>query len=192
MEELNRHKILIVDDDDFTREMYLEVFRNSGYAVFEAKDGVEGLDVATRELPEVIFTGIVMPRMDGFSLIEALKKNTATAKTIIFVSSHLGREEDRQHAEQLGARDFIVRDMTSPNEVVDLVTRVFSEGGEYVIQFDMRSLDAQKLAQGIGLTGGFQCMSCNESMLLKIRVDRSDRNWYKAKFVCPKCGWQNP
>lgn len=192
MAQTNGHSILVVDDDDFTREMYTEVFRNAGFQIYEAKDGVEGLDVATREVPEVVFTGIVMPRMDGFSLIEALKKNTITSKIPVFMSSHLGREEDKKRSVQLGARDFIVRDMTSPNEVVEIVTRVFAEGGEYVVQFDPFALDAQRLARDINLNENFQCMECNDRMSLKFRVDRSDRDWYKAKFFCTKCGWQNP
>lgn len=192
MVQTKGHSILIVDDDDFTREMYIEVFRNGGYQVFEAKDGIEGLDIATREIPSVIFTGIVMPRMDGFAFMEALRKNTSTSRIPIFVSSHLGREEDKKRSLQLGARDFIVRDMTSPNEVVEIVTRVFSEGGEYVVQFDAYALDAQRMAREVNLNENYQCMDCNEKMILKIRLDRSDKDWYKVSFICPACGWHNP
>jgi len=72
MEELQK-KIIIVDDDDETRTAYAEIFRNKGFKVLEARDGVEGLDIATSEEGiDAIFTGIVMPRMDGFQMIEAL------------------------------------------------------------------------------------------------------------------------
>lgn len=185
-------KILIVDDDDFTREMYSDVFRNAGFQVLEAKDGVEGLDMATKQMPDVVFTGIVMPRMDGFTLMDSLKKSSATAKTPVFISSHLGREEDKKEAEKHGARDFIVRDLTSPNEVVEIVSSAFAEGGEYTLQFDAYALDAQRLVRDINLNANYQCLECGEKLILKIRLDQSERGWYKVKFICPNCGWQLP
>ena len=63
-------KMLLVDDDVDTQSLYAEVFRAAGFEVREAKDGLEGLDMATAERPDVVFTGIIMPRMDGFALTE--------------------------------------------------------------------------------------------------------------------------
>ena len=185
---IKNKKVLLVDDDVFTREMYADVFRQSGYAVIEASDGVEGVDMATKERPDVIFTGIVMPRMDGFTLIETLKKNTITASIPVFMSSHLGREEDRKRADTLGVKDFIVRDFTTPAEVVNIVSSVFSAGGEYVVDFDKYNLDAQRLARNLRLNENFQCLECNESVLLKLRV--GERGMHTAMFVCPQCGWR--
>lgn len=188
-----KRRILIVDDDDFTREMYADVFRTSGYEVHEARDGVEGLDYATNEHPDVIFTGIVMPRMDGFSLMEALSKNTQTTSIPVVISSHLGREEDRKRAEKLGAKEFVVRDTTSPREVVEIVSMLFSEGGEFVLEFDPYALDAQRMAQQLRINSHFQCMECGEKILIKVRLtSKKSHTWFQAKFVCPKCGWHIP
>jgi len=192
MNENIEHKILIVDDDDFTREMYRDVFQTAGYQVLEAHDGVEGLDVAIKNLPNVIFTGIVMPRMDGFTLMESLKKNTTTSRIPIFISSHLGREEDRKRAEQLGARDFIVRDLTPPKEVVGIVSKVFTVGESFILDFDAYNMDAPELAKDLNLNGNFQCMECDEKMMLKVKLDKTERGWYKTRFICPKCGWHLP
>jgi len=193
MAQESKRTILIIDDDDFTREMYANVFRNANYDVREAHDGVEGLDYATENHPDVIFTGIVMPRMDGFSLMEALAKNTQTASIPVVISSHLGREEDRKRAEQLGAKDFIVRDTTTPREVMETISALFSEGGEFVLEFDPYALDGQRMAQQLRINSHFQCMECSEKMLLKVRttIENGDR-WFQAKLVCPKCGWQMP
>jgi CheY-like chemotaxis protein len=192
MAENKNYKILIVDDDDFTREMYSDVFKKAGYIVLEAHDGVEGLDLAIKETPHVIFTGIVMPRMDGFTLIESLKKNTVTARIPVFMSSHLGREDDRKRAEQMGARDFIVRDLTTPMEVVGIIAKVFAAGESYVLDFDAYNLDAPELARDSHLNTNYQCMECDEKLTLKVKLDKTERGWYKCKFVCPKCGWHMP
>lgn len=180
-------KILIVDDDHATREMYAEIFRNSDFKVMEANDGLSGLDIAGREMPDVIFTGIVMPRMDGFSMMEELRKNVSTADIPVVISSHLGRETDRQRANTLGARDFIVRDTTPPREVMERIRAIFL-GGEYKLDFNAYNLDAQKLARDLGLNQDFQCLECGQKMVLRLKMTDAKTRKYEAVFVCPHCG----
>ncbi|MDO8529288.1 MAG: response regulator [bacterium] len=183
-------KILIVDDDKETREMYAEIFKNSDFKVIEAKDGVEGLDKATTEAPNVIFTGIIMPRMDGFSLMESLKKNLTTSEIPVVVSSHMGREEDRQKANVLGARYFIVRGFTTPNELVKKVKSLFIGGKEYHLEINNFSMDAQKLAQDLGLNNNFECLECDDKLIMKVIASDKNGGGLEAHLVCPSCGWQ--
>lgn len=182
-----KKKILIVDDDVFTRDMYVDVFRKSGYEVLEASDGIEGVDMATRTLPDAIFTGIVMPRMDGFTLVETLRKSVMTSKIPIFMSSHLGREEDRERAKSLGVKEFIVRDFTTPAEVVNLIGLALSDGGEYVLDFDKYNFDAQRLARDMHINEKFQCVECNNPLALKLRA--GSRGTFVGRLVCLQCGW---
>ncbi len=186
----NKTKILIVDDDKATRNMYAEVFNEAGFNVIEAKDGVEGLDIATKEIPDVIFTGIIMPRMDGFSLTEALKKNVSTANIPVVMSSHMGREEDRQKAEKLEVKDFIVRDMTPPIKVVDRINAIFLKGVEYKVEFNSNALDAQKLARDLSFNSNFQCPECDEKLVLSLRIKDVKKLTFESQFVCPGCGWR--
>jgi two-component system, chemotaxis family, chemotaxis protein CheY len=183
-------KVLLVDDDDYAREMYAEVFANAGFDVMEAKDGIEGLDIATKQIPDVIFSGIIMPRMDGFGMMEALRKNLSTNNIPVIISSHMGREEDRQRANTLGARDFIVRDVTSPNQVVKKIKEIFMGGGEYRIDFNAYNLDAQKMAQETGINNNFQCLDCGEKVILKLSMKDAKERVFEARFICPKCGWE--
>lgn len=185
-----KNKILLVDDDDLTREMYAEVFRLDGFEVIEAKDGIEGLDIATREIPDIIFTGIVMPRMDGFSMIQELRKIVQTASIPVVISSHFGREEDQQKANVLGARDFIIRDLVSPKQAVEKIKAILSNGGNYRIEFNPYSFDAQKLAKNLGLNENFQCMECDEKMILELNlINDSQKKVFEIKLICPNCGW---
>lgn len=188
---MSKIKILLVDDDDVTRELYAEVFSQSGYEVLEAHDGVEGLDMATKQLPDVIFTGIVMPRMSGFELMEALKKTVVTSKIPVVISSHMGREEDQQRANVLGAKDFIMRDTVTPKEAVDRVGRLFvQEGEKYRLQFDANALDAQTLAKDLSFNQNFQCMECNGKLVLDLTLRNPKEKLFEAKFVCQDCGWE--
>lgn len=187
---IKRTKILVVDDDAMTREMYAEVFRRADYEVLEASDGVEGLDIATKNVPDIIFTGIVMPRMDGFTMIETLKKTVMTAHVPFVISSHMGREEDQKRANQLGAKDFIVRDITTPREVVERITAaLIKEGEEYKIEFNAYNLDAQELVRDLSLNSNYQCLECNEKLVLSLKLINAKERIFEARFVCPNCGW---
>jgi DNA-binding response OmpR family regulator len=182
-------KILLVDDDAELRLLYAEVFQNANYEVLQASDGVEGLDLASREIPDVIFTGIVMPRMDGFSMIESLKKMVTTSNIPVVISSHMGREEDQKKANEIGAKDFIVRDMTSPVEVLRRIEAIFSKTApEYLLKIDQNALDAQKLLLDFNFRDGFQCPQCKSDLVLKIKLANGSDKMFEAKFFCPKCG----
>ena len=182
-------KILLIDDDIDLRELYAEIFSAENFEVFQAGDGLEGLDIATKELPDVIFTGIVMPRMDGFSMIEELKKTVMTANIPIVISSHMGREEDRQRANTLGAKDFIIRGTTPPKEVIARINASLSGiGTEYKINFSSSELDAQNIIKDLGFKPDFQCSKCGGKMVLNLKLTDPKSRVFEAKFLCSGCG----
>lgn len=187
-EESKKRSVLVVDDDVHTRSMYSEVFQNNGYEVFEATDGVTGLDMATRKNPDVIFTGIIMPRMDGFSMMEALKKNVSTSAIPVFISSHMGREDDKARAIELGAKDFIVRDMTPPIKVIEIINSYFSQGHEYDIEFDTSTKDGKRLLKRLTLKEDERCLKCGGKMILKLILKRGRDKSFSASIVCANCG----
>lgn len=185
--ENKKIKILLVDDDENIRGIYAEVFRQNGFEVEEAADGLEGLDKATKNVPDIIFTGIIMPKMDGFALMENIKKNVATSSIPIIISSHMGREEDREKAMKMGAKDFIVKTMNTPNEIVERIRKIF-DSTSYRLKIDSTELDAGRFIKNIGLKEGMKCPACDENVILILEPLNSDDKSFKAKVVCPKCG----
>lgn len=176
-----------MDDDITLREIYTELFRNNGFEVEEAADGMEGLDKALKNRPDVIITGIIMPKMDGFSMKEMLAKNVATSQIPVFVSSHRGREEDRQKAEQLGCQGFFVQGLDMPKDVVEKVKQIFG-GGEYKLKISQDKLDASKIGKDIGLKEKLQCQKCGGEMVMSLKpIDSVSDNKFYASFVCPNC-----
>ncbi len=180
-------KILLVDDDESIRTMYAEIFRNEGFEVIEAVDGVDGLDKATKNSPDIIFTGIVMPTMDGFQLMEALKKNVATSNIPVVISSHLGREEDQKKARELGAKEFFVRGLYTPHEIVDKIRNIF-KADEYKLKFSATELDAKKLISDMHFNENFRCANCGEELVISMKLANSSGHEFVAKFVCSGCG----
>ncbi|MBI4363407.1 MAG: response regulator [Candidatus Doudnabacteria bacterium] len=117
-------KILVVDDDFEQRDLYVSLFSESGFDVVSASDGLEALDRALKEKPDLVFTGIIMPRMDGFELIRNLRNNAVTALTPVIMFSHLGREEDKIKASSLVNTDFMIKGYNKPKEILERVKQL--------------------------------------------------------------------
>jgi len=184
-----KSKILIIDDDIELREMYAEIFQNENFEVLQASGGAEGFDLATRELPDVVFTGIMMPGMDGFSMIEALRKNPTTASIPFVISSHTGREDDNERAANMGVKDFIVRGVTRPVEVIERIKAVLDAvDAEYRLEFDVSALDAQPLAKELNIGEDFKCSNCGEKLSLGLKFEKQRDGVLEARFFCPSCG----
>jgi CheY-like chemotaxis protein/predicted RNA-binding Zn-ribbon protein involved in translation (DUF1610 family) len=185
MNEEQSHKILIVDDDDIIRETYVQVFRDHGFDVTSAKDGVEGLDLATKNKFDVILTGIIMPRMDGFQMISALRENVDTKDVPVAINSHLGREEDRQKAQELGIQNFIVQGSMTPREVADKLKSLIASGSSFQIGIDYNAWDAPMIAKKYNLPN-FECPNCKNKMIFEI-TPKAEGRGFDAYFKCPKC-----
>ncbi|MFZ2192887.1 MAG: response regulator [Candidatus Moraniibacteriota bacterium] len=185
--EKTKRKILIVDDDESIRSVYADVFKSEGYEVIEATDGVEGMDKATKEIPDIIFTGIMMPRMDGFGLKEGLSKNISTSGIPIVMSSHMGREEDHEKALKMGIKNFFVMGMTTPKEVVTQVNALF-DSATYSLKLNSVEMDASRLSNDLKLKEGLRCPDCQEEIVVVLKVVDLEKGEFNAKIICPKCG----
>jgi PleD family two-component response regulator len=179
------YKILIVDDDAEARSLYVEIFKSEGFEVTEAVDGIDGMDKATASIPDVIFTGIIMPRMDGFGLKEALAKNVATSNIPVVMSSHMGREEDRKKAMEVGVRDFFVVGMITPREVVSRILDLFS-AEKYRLYISTKG-DVSRLVRDLRLKGDFSCVVCGDELALDLKITNIEKWEFTGKIICPRC-----
>ncbi|XLQ19581.1 MAG: PleD family two-component system response regulator [Candidatus Moraniibacteriota bacterium] len=178
----SKKTILIVDDDIDTLEMYADVFTNANYNVLRAADGLEAIHVLSNNIPHIIFTGIVMPRMDGFEMMQALKQDKRTEGIPVIINSHLGRDTDKKQAQELGAKDFIIRGFTQPKEVLERVGALLLHS-EYVIHFDSQDEDIVRLANDLGTSDFLHCPQ-GQRMVLKIHIDDEQNLTFSARFSC--------
>jgi CheY-like chemotaxis protein len=115
--------ILIVEDSPAVAEVIQAALRNEGYRTILAADGLEGLKMAISERPRLIISDSVMPRMDGFGLLRAIKANPMTADIPIIMLTSQSSQEDEQKALDSGFIDFIPKPV-QPMRVVSRVKRV--------------------------------------------------------------------
>jgi two-component system alkaline phosphatase synthesis response regulator PhoP len=113
-------KILLVDDEQELRELLGKYFDDLGYRVLVAGDGVDALDLASREKPQLILMDLEMPQLDGLETSRRLKANEETKSIpIIVVTAHINRLNEALAA---GADDFVAK----PLHLVELSARVKS------------------------------------------------------------------
>lgn len=114
-------KILIVEDDPTLLEMYSLKLKEEGFTFFAAADGETGLGIALKEKPHVILLDIMMPKMDGFTVLVELKKNQETKNIPVIMLSNLGQKNDVSKGKELGANDYIVKASMTPTQVVEKI-----------------------------------------------------------------------
>ena len=183
--ELKKPNVLLVDDDEEGNRLLKSVLQNAGFEVTSAFDGVEGLDMATKRAPDVIITGIVMPRMSGFDMVRGLKGNVATATIPVLVYSHLGREEDREEAIKIGVQGFLMRGTISPTEIVERVRALLPRGELFYLAFDPQAADAKRFAQTFDFPPYFECPGGKRMMIqLEGTGGVKEEKEFKAKLVC--------
>jgi CheY-like chemotaxis protein len=101
-------RILIVDDDPWILRMVSTLLEKKGYAIVSASDGEEGLARADQVKPDLIITDVMMPRMDGWTMVKHLRARPGdlSMTPVIFLTA-LGGEEDRIKGFRLGADDYL-------------------------------------------------------------------------------------
>ncbi len=123
-------KILIVEDDRYISKMYQLKLSLDGFDVQLADNGRVGIEKAKEFRPDIILTDILMPEMDGFDVIKAVKAEPEMATTPILIMSNLGQEDHIKKGLELGALGYIVKSQYTPSKVVDKIKEVLA--GKYV------------------------------------------------------------
>jgi len=102
-------RILVVEDDRFLRRACEMSLQERGFEVTTAVDGEEGLQHARAQHPDAILLDLLMPKLPGIRVLQALKADPATAGIPVVILSNSLRDEDREQAEQLGAAGYYVK-----------------------------------------------------------------------------------
>lgn len=111
--------LLIVEDDEDLRNYIREIFENN-YQIIEAGDGIEGFEKATTDIPDIIISDLMMPRMDGFELCKYLKSSVKTSHIPIILLTGKTTLDNKLQGLGLGADDYLIK----PFNAAELKIRV--------------------------------------------------------------------
>lgn len=121
-------RILLAEDDRFLRKAAEATLRQNGFVVLAAVDGEEALRLARAEAPDLVLLDLIMPKVQGFEVLRALKQDPATAGIPVIVLSNLGQDSDVQRALEAGAAAYLIKANLPLHDLV-LRVRATLEGG---------------------------------------------------------------
>ena len=111
--------ILIVDDDESVWDLHNYIVSKEGFRVEKAADGKEAVEKARLLCPALIILDLMLPKRNGFAILEEIKKNPDIASIPVLILSNLGQKGDQDRALALGAKEYLVKVNHSMQEVVD-------------------------------------------------------------------------
>jgi DNA-binding response OmpR family regulator len=117
----NLATVLIVDDETVLRKMIRKVLQRHGFNVIEAQNGKEGLNLALKEKPDLILLDVMMPEMDGITMLDKLRKTKAGIAIPVILLTQLEYDKKIEGAMKLGACSFLVK---AHVEIEDIVNKI--------------------------------------------------------------------
>ena len=123
---MDKKRILVVEDSPAISEMVKDSLAGAGYEVFVANNGFEALRDLEEILPDLIITDIMMPKVDGLELCQAMKNRLETRDIPFIIFSSRIDEETIEKGREIGARYFIAKPFEMET-LLDRVQKVFAE-----------------------------------------------------------------
>lgn len=120
-------KIIIVEDDVSLQKTLQEYLSADGFEVFCASDGEEGVRIASEQMPDLMLLDIILPKMDGYEVIKAMKGNEKTKKIPIMLLTNLGGVRDVEKALELGATTYLIKSDYKLEEIVKKVRDIIEK-----------------------------------------------------------------
>jgi CheY-like chemotaxis protein len=115
--DVDEVRVLLVEDDAALAQMYRVKLERDGYTVQVAGDGEEALSMLTGSLPDLIFLDVRLPRMDGLTFLERVRKADRTKNIPVVIVSNYSEEELVSRGLQLGALEYLIKSQTTPGQL---------------------------------------------------------------------------
>jgi len=126
MAENQKKTLLLVEDDTFLAGMYKTKFEMEGFVVLTAEDGLKGFQLAKEGKPDIILLDILLPKMDGFEVLEKIRGSKDTKDIPVIMLTNLGQKEDVKKGLDRGANGYLIKAHFMPSEVVEKIKKVLS------------------------------------------------------------------
>lgn len=122
--EKDKIHVLLVEDDVFLSGIYQKKFEMDGFKVSTANNGEKGLADVKKKKPDIVLLDVLLPKLDGFAVLERLKADVAVKNIPVILLTNLGQKDDVEKGLQAGAADYLIKAHFKPSEVVDKIKKV--------------------------------------------------------------------
>lgn len=114
-------KVLIVEDEEFLRQALVNRLTRDGFEAVGASNGEEGLALALKHHPDLILADILMPKMDGFAMLEQLRKDPWGKTASVVILSNVSDPENIARAIEMGGHEYWVKTDMKPEEWIEKI-----------------------------------------------------------------------
>ncbi|HEX5430086.1 MAG TPA: response regulator [Patescibacteria group bacterium] len=125
----NAKKVLVVEDDITMREIVVAKLMSEGFKVVEADDGKKAVAIWTKEKPDLVLLDLMLPEMDGFTVLETMRKSpdTRLASTKVIILSNLWSKDDIERTKKLSIEQFMVKAYHTTEDILEEVKKILSK-----------------------------------------------------------------
>lgn len=120
-------KILFIEDESTLQKTFGKLLRQEGYKMFSALDGESGFKIAKIQKPDLILLDLILPKMNGFEVLDSLKSNEETKEIPVIILTNLERMADIDKALELGATTYLVKVDYTLDDVLKKIKTVLRE-----------------------------------------------------------------
>lgn len=121
-------KILLIEDEDFIRELYVRQLTKAGFEVKIAVDGASGVEMLKNETFDLLLLDIMLPGMNGLQLLREFKTQNPQSPMITILLTNLGQEAVIKEGFELGAQAYLIKASYTPDQVVQEVKNALGGG----------------------------------------------------------------
>jgi len=116
-------KVLLIDDDTVLLKLYSTRLKASGHDLATALNGEEGLRLLAQFHPDIVILDLLMPKINGFTFIDTIRKHPLYTSTKIIVFSSVANQEQISRLKSMGIKTYLNKIDTSPTELVTIIQR---------------------------------------------------------------------
>ncbi|MDD5567214.1 MAG: response regulator [Patescibacteria group bacterium] len=122
-----KKRILLIEDDSFLSGMYIAKLTIENFEVLLASDGQEGIELAKKSKPDLILLDLLLPKVDGYTVLKTIKKNRALATIPVILLTNLTQKENIEKAMKYQIEDYLIKAHFMPSEVIEKVKRILRQ-----------------------------------------------------------------
>jgi two-component system, OmpR family, phosphate regulon response regulator PhoB len=185
--------VLVVEDEADVVDLLRYNLTKAGFSVLVAGDGLEGLNIARQQRPDLIVLDLMLPAMDGYSVCRVLRKDSGIESVPILILTARGEPDERVRGLETGADDYLTKPF-SPRELVlrvhALLRRSRARAQAEVVDVGPFQLDKNRF--DVRLDGHRLDLTTTEFKLLRVLIERRGRTQPREILLYDVWGYQNP
>jgi DNA-binding response OmpR family regulator len=192
-------RILVIEDNPDTRNLYKHVLEREGYEVILAEDGEKGWSCVQAAAPHLLMLDLNLPKMDGLEVLRNVRGRAASKDVPVIVFSSSDEPETVREARRRGADNILMKSSVSPRQMLAKIKSLLERNVPQASARERRfavlagKADLTPLQEELGAGEDWRCRQCRGGLALDLQPDptRTGGHWFLARVLCSDCGEVN-